>query len=120
MRWFAGKKSEKKSDADLNDPLVQEMLRLKELERQLDAERKAIQEMPKQLKQKQMEMSATLPPPDDLEFRARRKQFEERSASMGEVRNERNAQVRGLWLTLLLGATLVSLLMYAWHVWQRL
>ena len=92
-------------------PKADEDLDQLELERrQLDERIAQLQKLPKQLELELAEQQTTLPPPDTLGDRERRKRFEEQAAR-GEIRNERRAQGRSLlMLFLLLSATTAMIL----------
>ncbi|TAE76637.1 MAG: hypothetical protein EAZ65_06085 [Verrucomicrobia bacterium] len=80
---------------------------LRERERLLEEQIRSISAEPEKILREAQEQAVTLPPPDDLADRDRRKRFEE-NASRGQVRNQRRAQgLNLLLLVLLLAATSV-------------
>jgi len=77
---------------------------LAERQREIDARIAELEALPEQLELEMIEQERTMPPPEDLEERRRRLEFEERAAR-GQIRNERRTQGRSLLLMfLLLGA----------------
>lgn len=94
-----------------NPPDEADLARLEEEERDLARRIAEISALPDQLRREAEERAVTLPPPDDLADRKRRRDFEAK-ASRGQVRNERRAQGRSLMLTIFLLAAVVALV--AW------
>ncbi len=94
-----------------DDPDAADLARLEEEEREIARRIAEVEALPDRLRREAEERAATLPPPDDLADRKRRRDFETK-ASRGQVRNERRAQGRSLLLTLLLLAAIAALVFW--------
>lgn len=95
-----------------DDPDEADLARLEEEEREIERRIAEVESLPERLRREAEERAATLPPPDDLVDRKRRRDFEDK-VSRGQVRNERRAQGRSLLLTLLLLAAIAALVFWA-------
>ncbi len=95
-----------------------DLQRLQERNDAINAEMKALQELPEKLQMEEMERQRTLPPSDLVTSRIKEKSFDDLVAR-GEVTNTRREVTRNLFLMLLLLIAAVVMLLWAYRSLQR-
>lgn len=93
-------------------PVDPELDDLDEARHQIDSRIAELENLPKQIELELLDRESTLPPPDDSDFRARQRRFEERAARR-EIRNERRTQGRSLTLLVMLMCACFALASWA-------